>query len=468
MAPRKKPKIVYVEEGHPVETEAVSKPQPKRRYLEPNASSATTEPKSRPTFPKPSLMLTGSLALVALTVFAAFILIPPRVPSRPVEKLPRPQFPNCLGVFPEFDWGHALHALKCTSGALEDGQSLGDLLMTRNVDYRHVIQLTEAAERAGVPPMLPGMNYHLLYAAENLERPVIFVYEPSLSSYVFMNLEGDPLVELHQRRILSRQERQLNVVIQTTLADAMYNRNSGLKLTRGLEAAIKYKVDLFHLEPGDQFQVLYEDTQYEGNINEIGDVLAIGYRQNGVQGWAFSYEDEYGNGFYDEEGRPINSGFLMAPLEYFRISSPYDLKRPDPISKSGVIIPHLGTDYAAPEGTPIMAVGDGIVMSAENKGGNGNYVKIFHSDSIQTQYLHMSRFADGIAPNVEVRQGQVIGYVGSTGRSTGPHVCFRYWKNGIQMDHRKERNFGAGGLRGQSLERFHARRDSLMSMITAI
>jgi murein DD-endopeptidase MepM/ murein hydrolase activator NlpD len=158
----------------------------------------------------------------------------------------------------------------------------------------------------------------------------------------------------------------------------------------------------------------------------------------------------------------------MAPLEYFRISSPYDLKRPDPISKSGIIMPHLGTDYAAPEGTPILAVGDGKVMNAEFKGGNGNYVKLFHSDSIQTQYLHMSRFADGMVPGAEVRQGQVIGYVGSTGRSTGPHVCFRYWKNGLQVDHRKEKNFGAGGLRGDALMQFLERKDSLMGMMTAL
>ena len=169
------------------------------------------------------------------------------------------------------------------------------------------------------------------------------------------------------------------------------------------------------------------------------------------------------------DGRALKSGFLMAPLEYGRISSGYNLNRPDPISKSGKIMPHLGTDYAAPEGTPIMAVGEGVVTHAEFKGGNGNYVKLQHSDLIQTQYLHMSRFADGIEPGVFVRQGQVIGYVGSTGRSTGPHVCFRYWKNGQQVDHRKEKDFGVPtGLPESAMQAFMDHRDSILQLMTDI
>lgn len=468
MAQRKKPKIVYiddVEDEKPDPPKAEEKPRP----LEPEVAPSIRPPKRQRSFRRPSIIITSLFALIALSVLAAFMIIPPKAPAPPVAPPPAPRLPNCLGVFPEFDWGHPLHELKCEQGALEDGQSLGDILMARNVDYRHVIQLMEAAAEQELPAFEPGMNYHILFSPKNPQKPLIFVYEPGVSGFVFMNLDGPPMVYMHGRAILSRDTKQLNVVIQTTLADAMYNRNSGLKLTRELEAAIRYKVDLFHLEPGDQFQMLYEETQYEGNLNEIGDLLAVGYRQNGQQSWAFSFEDQRGVGFYDEQGRPMKSGFLMAPLEYFRISSPYDLKRPDPISKSGIIRPHLGTDYAAPEGTPILAVGDGVVLNAEEKGGNGNYVKLFHSDSIQTQYLHMSRFAEGIVPGVEVRQGQVIGYVGSTGRSTGPHVCFRYWKNGVQVDHRKEQNFGGGiGLRGATLERFNERRDSLMQIMTAL
>ncbi len=470
MAPRKKPKIVYIDDTHDV-SQMVEERALVVTAEEPEVAPSVRVAKPKRLLKKPSWVLAVIFACIALSVFAAFIFIPVKRPpeTAPVKvaEVPKPEPPNCLGVHPKFDWGHPLHELECHSGALEEGQTIGDLLMARNVDYRQVIEVLELAKRRQMPEIRLGSPYHILYSPKNMQRPVIMVYEPEPASFVFMNLDGPPAVYLHGRAVLRRQNRQLNVVIQTTLAEAMYNRDSGLKLARELEAAIKWKVDLFHLEAGDRFLMLYKETQYEGKLTEVGELLAVSYRQNGEQGYAFAYQDSMGIGFYDYEGRPMKSGFLMAPLEYGRISSTYDLNRIDPIARNGEIRAHLGTDYAAPEGTPILAVGDGTVLNAENKGGNGNYVKLFHTDSIQTQYLHMSAFAEGIAPGVAVRQGQVIGYVGSTGRSTGPHVCFRYWKNGLQVDHRKEKTFGGGiGLNGAHLQRFFQHRDSVMGMMT--
>lgn len=471
MAPRKKPKIVYIddspEEGFEVEERALVNPAPL-----PEVAPSVRAPKRRPQLRKPSLLLTVIFGCIAISVCAAFIFIPVKKPiEKPVAEVPVPvALPPIkgMGVVPEVDWGYPYAELISDSGALEIGQTLGDLLLARNVDYRQVLKLMEIAQKKELPEMRPGSTYRILYAPSNLQRAVMFIYEPDPTTFVFMNLEGMPAVYLQGRSVVRRRNVAKNVVIQTTLADEMYNKvNSGLLLARKLEFAIKWKVDLFHLAPGDHFLMLFEETQYEGNLTEVGDLLAVSYRQNGEDGYAFAYEDEYGNGFYDYEGRPMKSGFLMAPLEYSRISSPYDLKRVDPIARNGEIRAHLGTDYAAPEGTPILAVGDGVVLNAENKGGNGNYVKLFHTDSIQTQYLHMSAFAEGLVPGVAVRQGEVIGYVGTTGRSTGPHVCFRYWKNGMQVDHRKEKDFGAGGLKGDALQHFFQHRDSLLGMMTA-
>ena len=163
----------------------------------------------------------------------------------------------------------------------------------------------------------------------------------------------------------------------------------------------------------------------------------------------------------------MKSGFLKAPLKYYRISSPFNLKRPDPFN--GKVHAHLGTDYAAPAGTPILAVADGVVTHAEFKGNNGNYVKLIHSEEIQTQYLHLQDFAEGVFPGKKVRQGDVIGYVGMTGRATGPHVCFRFWKNGQQVDHRKEVGFQvAPRLQGPDLESFLTHRDSLWQQLDPI
>ena len=131
----------------------------------------------------------------------------------------------------------------------------------------------------------------------------------------------------------------------------------------------------------------------------------------------------------------MNKGFLKSPVKYSRISSSFNRNRFHPVLKRRR--PHLGTDYAAPYGTPILSVGDGVVVEATRRGGNGNFVKVRHDKTYQTQYLHMQKFAKGISPGVHVKQGQTIGYVGSTGLATGPHVCFRFWKNGKQVNHRK-------------------------------
>lgn len=471
MAQRKKPKIIYIDES-PEEAHADEQAPVREAVAEP-VVEPSVRPQAEPRrMRRPSVFLTIAFACIAATVCVAFIFIPVQ---RPEDKQvaappapPRPKVPNCLGVNPDFDWGHRLEDLTCTKGALEEGQTIGDLMSYRNVDYKQAIQLIQAAQGLEMPPLKPGGTYHFLYPKVDPQHPVIFVYEADPATFIFMNLVGPPAVHMHGREVMHEGRKLRDVVIQTTLAEAMFNSPDGLTLARQMETAIKWKVDLFYLEPGDRFQLLYAETLYEGNMTEVGDLEAVGYKYNGAQAYAFHFQDSATTGWYDSNGRPMKTGFLMAPLEYGRISSGYNLQRPDPF-KTGTIRPHLGTDYAAPEGTPILAVADGVVLNAENKGGNGNYVKLQHSDSIQTQYLHMSAFADGVMPGAEVRQGQVIGFVGSTGRSTGPHVCFRYWKNGLQVDHRKDPSYGTGGfasLTGPVLQRFYERRDSLLSMMT--
>src|SRR5690606_16970987 len=141
--------------------------------------------------------------------------------------------------------------------------------------------------------------------------------------------------------------------------------------------------------------------------------------------------------FFDQNGNSFKKAFLRDPLKYTRISSKYNLKRFHPVQKRYKA--HLGTDYAAASGTEIRSVGDGTVVDARYTSANGNYVKIKHNGTYTTQYLHMSKIGKGITPGTRVRQGQVIGYVGSTGLATGPHLCFRFWKNGKQEDWLKEK-----------------------------
>jgi murein DD-endopeptidase MepM/ murein hydrolase activator NlpD len=151
-----------------------------------------------------------------------------------------------------------------------------------------------------------------------------------------------------------------------------------------------------------------------------------------VDFWGFYFDQDSLGSFYDENGNSLQKAFLQAPVKFSRISSRYSKRRFHPVQKRYKA--HLGTDYAAPHGTPIRSTGDGTVIAAGYTGGNGNYVKIRHNSIYTTQYLHMSKFAKGMKAGKAVKQGEVIGYVGSTGLATGPHVCYRFWKNGVQVD----------------------------------
>lgn len=418
------------------------------------------------TIRRPHLLVTALFGFIALIVLAAFIFIP--LDERQVpETNPIPQEPNCLGIQPDVrEWDYALHEFECAGSYWQEGDDLAEWLLDHGVSYRNVIIIQEKISKNRYPPIGPGNFFSLLHKG-NTHEPYLLAYQPNASEYVLLKTEGEADVLVHQVRVVDRKHKTASVYIQETLADAMFNREFGLKLTEQMEAALKWKVDFFHLDPGDHFQLLFDELAYEGGQRDIGKVAAIRYKMNGEVHYAFHYDNGFLNGYFDEDGYPTKTGFLKAPLKYGRISSPYNLNRPDPWS--GVTRAHLGTDYAAPTGTPILAVADGVVTHAELKGNNGNYVKIKHNEQIQTQYLHMSKFATGIVPGVEVRQGDVIGYVGMTGRATGPHVCFRFWKDGQQVDHRQERGIQASPpLHGMALESFLSHRDSLWQLLEPI
>jgi murein DD-endopeptidase MepM/ murein hydrolase activator NlpD len=193
-----------------------------------------------------------------------------------------------------------------------------------------------------------------------------------------------------------------------------------------------WQVDFQRLQKGDKFKLIFEEMQVEGNPFGIGEILGIYFEHSGNPYYAFPFDQGEGVDYFDEDGNSLRKALLKYPIEFTRISSRYNLSRFHPVAK--VFRAHLGTDFAAPTGTPIRTVGDGIVEEAQYKGGNGNYVKVRHNATYSTAYLHMQHIATGMTPGAHVKQGQTIGYVGSTGLATGPHVCYRFWRNGVQVD----------------------------------
>ena len=221
-------------------------------------------------------------------------------------------------------------------------------------------------------------------------------------------------------------------IIESSLHQAVRDAGFTHKLANELSEIFAWQISFFHLQPGDDFSLLFEEKIANGQSIDV-DIKGARMNHKGNEFFAFFFPTDSTSGFYDETGHSLKRTFLKAPLKYYRrISSRYNLRRFHPVQKR--YAPHLGTDFAAAEGTPIIATADGEVTAASYTRGNGNYVKIRHNDIYTTGYLHMSRIEKGIRPGVRVNQGQRIGYVGSTGLATGPHVCYRFWKNGRQVD----------------------------------
>lgn len=253
--------------------------------------------------------------------------------------------------------------------------------------------------------------------------------------------------------IVTKKEKETSVAEKILSGEIVKNSNLTFALDQQLKdinmtgemaefiaGVFAWTIDFFKLHPGDEFKVIYEEKSVEGTPFSIGNITAAWFKHQDKEFFAFRYViDSATNqiGYFDTAGKEMKRPFLMAPVKYSRISSGFTMKRFHPVQKKWKA--HLGTDYAAPHGTPIMATGDGTVIAASYTGGNGNYVKIHHNETYETQYLHMSGFAPGIKKGVFVKQGDIIGYVGSTGLATGPHVCYRFWKNGEQIDHRAEK-----------------------------
>ena len=320
------------------------------------------------------------------------------------------------------------------SGKIEPNEFLADLLLPARVSYQTIHQLAmNAKDIFDVRNLRAGGSYTIL-CKDSCQPADFFIYENSPYQYVIYDLKN-PSADLVKREV-TKKIKTASGSVDGSLWLTMEEKGFPIELIYKMEKALAWSVDFYHIQPKDSFRLVYEEDIVDGEVIGTGRLLAAYFKNYDNEYYSIWYENGKYKGYYDECGRPMKGAFLKAPVEYARISSHYNPRRFHPVLKR--VRPHLGTDYAAPRGTPIRAVADGRVLRASYSGGNGNYVKIKHDNVYTTQYLHMSKFGPGIKSGVHVKQGQTIGYVGSTGLATGPHVCFRFWKNGRQVNHLRE------------------------------
>lgn len=365
-------------------------------------------------------------------------------------------------------FGIPMQNLQARAFQVEQGQSFSEILASHKVPGNVSGALIEASDSIfDLRKLRAGKPYTLLCKKGSDGLPVCLVYEASLTEAVVFDWrqEKAPTVYKEARAIVYAQKEAAGV-IESSLYQTVVDQGLDPNICYKLDGMFKWSVDFFALQKGDRFRVIYEAMYADTLDLGVHKILAATFTHRGKERMAIRFEQGEKVGFYDAEGQSMKSRFLKAPLEYSRISSRYNLNRYHPILKRRKA--HLGTDYAAPTGTPIVSVADGVVVAAGYGRGNGNYVKVKHDNTYTTQYLHMSKFGQGIKRGMRVSQGQVIGYVGSTGLATGPHLCYRFWKNGKQVDPFKEQPQVTEPLADSLRPAFEKIRDRLVPQLESI
>lgn len=363
-------------------------------------------------------------------------------------------------------YGFDLNQFHFETMKIKPNQFLANILQDRAITYDQIQSLVQNSnEIFNVRSFRSGKDLTFIREDE-CDPPKYMIYEPNQLTYIQYEFNKDSVSVSKVERDISICTDMAYGIIETNLSNTMDKMGLGMGIISKMEDALASSVDFYHLQKGDEFKLIYEEVHIDGEKVKEGNILGAYYKNNQGEHYAVYFENEKYDGFYDLKGHPTKGAFLRAPVKFSRISSGFNRTRFHPIKKRR--IPHLGTDYAAPIGTPIFSVSDGVVSIVSYTQNNGKYVKIKHDRTYETQYLHMNGFAKGIKSGVKVKQGQVIGYVGQTGLATGPHVCFRFWKNGKQINHLRENFPPADPLPETDLPEFTTKADSIKHLLDTI
>lgn len=342
-------------------------------------------------------------------------------------------------------YGFDFNQYQVITDTVQSNWTLSHLLLPYKVDQYSINQAAQMAadSTVGLKYINKGDPFFVLAAKGDTSKKAQYViYVDNIIDYYVFDFT-DTLGVSKKQKPITVEERTIagEIVQNSNLTLSINQQTKDINITgsiaENVAGILAWSIDFFKLHPGDHYKVIYELKSVDGKPYGIGDIKALYFNHQDDPYYAFRYMTDSLNksiGYYNDSAKEMKRPFLMSPVKFSRVSSGYTKRRFHPVQKRWKA--HLGTDYAAPHGTPILATADGNVIAATYSRFNGNYVKIKHNDTYTTQYLHMSGFAEGVRRGTHVRQGEVIGYIGSTGLATGPHVCYRFWKNGKQVNHR--------------------------------
>ncbi len=337
------------------------------------------------------------------------------------------------------EFGFNLENFTVEKDTVKSGDSFGELMIKNKIDYPKIAKISEEyKDTFDVRKIRVGKPYFILKSKDTSETAQVFIYENDRINYTVVDFR-DSVNVYKDKKEVKYVEREASGIIETSLSEAILDQGIDYNVTNNLSEVYAWTIDFFRLQKGDKFKVIYKEKYINDTIYAGAEPIeAALFEHNGKPIYAFAFENDSLKSivdYFDEKANNLRRTFLRAPVKFSKISSRYNLKRR--IKYYGYKLrPHKGTDYAAPIGTPIMATADGTVTESTRRGGNGKYVKIRHNGTYSTQYLHMKN--QNVKKGEFVRQGDVIGWIGMTGNTGGPHVCYRFWRNGKQVDPLRE------------------------------
>ena len=350
------------------------------------------------------------------------------------DKKPGQDFSEQLKASPpKFNFGYNLNQFNIANDTIESGDTFGGILAKQNIDPVQIHEIIQKVKDTfDVRLIRKGKPFILVRTLDKLHKLQAFIYEPDRLNYYIVDLR-DSITVTRKTKPVTIKRRTIAGALDGSLSDALDKENVEPELASKISKIYQWSIDFFKLKKGDKFGVTFteryiNDTVYDG-VDSL-EAAFFEYKGKTIYAFPFAQNAAGKTEYYDQDGKPLKNFFLKAPLKFSRISSRFSRNRYHPVQL--IWKAHKGTDYAAPHGTSIMTTAAGTIEKTGYTAGNGNFVKVKHNNKYTTQYLHMSKIL--VRRVQRVTQGQVIGKVGSTGLASGPHVCYRFWVNGIQMD----------------------------------
>jgi len=365
------------------------------------------------------------VTLLTLVLFSMFSCSKSETLSVIPEPNKRPEVEQFGFKFNDFNVLHDTISRGDTFGSIIENQNLGDKQV-----YDIIAKVKDSFN---VRSIRIGKPFTLLRSKDRYKKLQVVIYQPDRGSYYVIDFR-DSVTAYKKTRPVRIKQRTIAGTLDGSLSDALNKEGVDAALANKLTKVYAWSIDFFKLKKGDKFGITFteryiDDTIYDG----VDSLKAAFFEYKGKLIYAFPFAQNQNSGkldYYDDQGKALKNFFLKSPLKFVNITSRFTKNRFHPVQH--IWKAHKGTDYAAPRGTPIMTTASGIVEQTGYTAGNGNFVKVKHDRTYSTQYLHMSKIL--VRRGQRVTQGSIIGKVGSTGLATGPHVCYRFWKNGVQVD----------------------------------